>query len=414
MEDVLLDVKNVSKRYALHEQRSSSIKELIVRKLSGKKNKHKEFIALNDVSFQLKKGEALGIIGKNGAGKSTLLKILSGITPLTGGEVNFYGKAVSILDVGAGFHPELTGRENVYLSAPLYHYSPREIDGRFNDIVTFSGIGNFIDVPVKNYSAGMYLRLAFSIIAFLEADIYLIDEVINVGDANFQNKCKNRLQELITAGKSLLISSHNLNEILSLCNRIALLENGQIVETGGTEVIQKYLSQSLPHYYHFTKGNFYSMEEIPSMTKNMQGIKLLHWGLSELTETTNGISISSPLKIFIEIKLETIHHTAIRLKFFDSTGVMVFSCTTLNQQTELAQPGNYRIEFTIPANIFNERMYHADITIGNSKTLEVLFRADKFLTFKMANEVDEENTSRQRDSLQGIVKPLITTAIYKQ
>lgn len=413
MDDFLLEVKNVSKQFALHEHGKSNLKELIAYALSGKKNNNKIFIALDHVSFQLKKGEALGIIGKNGAGKSTLLKILSGVTSPNEGEVNFYGKAVSILDVGAGFHPELTGRENIYLSAPLYNYSRKEIDTKFNDIVDFSGIENFIDEPVKNYSAGMYLRLAFSIIAFLEADIYLLDEVINVGDANFQNKCKIRLQELLSAGKSLLISSHNLNEILSLCNRIVLLENGRIIETGGTEVIQKYLSQSLPHYSGFTHENFFSLEEIPGAAKNLKGISLLGWGLSEFIEAANGINISSPLKIYLEIQLEKTDHYAIRLKFFDSTGVMAFGCSTLNQLAELKQAGNYRVEFTIPANILNERMYHADITVGNSSTQEVLWRADKFLTFKMANESNGENSPFQRDSLQGIVKPAIATSIFK-
>ena len=246
MDEPVLEVKHVSKTFRLHSAHADTIKGALSGFFSPAQRKANTFVALNDISFNVYKGEALGIIGENGAGKSTLLRVLAGIIPPDTGEINFYGHAVSILEVGTGFNPELTGSENIYLSASLYHFTRKKIEERFDEIVAFSGIGKFIDQPVKAYSSGMYLRLAFSILTCLDADIYLIDEVINVGDANFQTKCKKRMEDLIAQGKTLLIASHNMNEIVTLCGRIISLEKGSIVQSGSLEVIQKYMTQTLP------------------------------------------------------------------------------------------------------------------------------------------------------------------------
>lgn len=178
-----------------------------------------EHWALKDVSFEIKKGESVGIIGPNGSGKSTLLKILAGVTKPTSGKVEIRGKVASILDIGAGFHPELSGRENVYLNGQIHGFSKKEIEAKFDEIVAFSGIEKFIDEPVKNYSNGMYLRLAFSIMAHLDFDVYLFDEVLSVGDAEFQNKCIERITEITKHQKTVVVVYHNLIFADKIVNR---------------------------------------------------------------------------------------------------------------------------------------------------------------------------------------------------
>ena len=189
--------------------------------LKGKKNPKRETtVALNDLSFEVEKGSSLGIIGKNGSGKSTLLKILSGVTSPSSGKITMRGRRLSILEIGTGFHPDLTGRENVYLNGALNGLPRQEVDVIFDDIVDFSEIGDFIDSPVKNYSSGMYLRLAFGIIAHLDADILLLDEVIAVGDAAFQIKCMEKVREMCRQDRTVIIASHSTNELLSICNQV--------------------------------------------------------------------------------------------------------------------------------------------------------------------------------------------------
>ena len=199
--------------------------------------------ALRDVSFEVKRGEALGIIGKNGAGKSTLLKILSKITHPTNGRAEFKGKISSLLEVGTGFHQELTGKENVYLNGTILGMKKKEVDSKFDEIVNFSGVEKFIDTPVKRYSSGMKVRLAFSVAAHLEPEILIIDEVLAVGDVEFQNKCLNKMQNLSGHGRTVLFVSHNLPAIQSLCTRAILLRHGQLVyDSLPDEVVMNYLS----------------------------------------------------------------------------------------------------------------------------------------------------------------------------
>lgn len=202
------------------------------------------FQALDDVSFEIAKGSVVGIIGKNGAGKSTLLKVLSRITAPTSGLIRMKGRVASLLEVGTGFHPELTGRENVYLNGAILGMSRREVAQKFEQIVEFAEIGDFIDTPVKRYSSGMYVRLAFSVAAHLEPEILLIDEVLAVGDANFQKKCMGRMQEVGKEGRTILFVSHNMTAISSICSRTIHIHDGRIEafdETG--QVIQNYLAK---------------------------------------------------------------------------------------------------------------------------------------------------------------------------
>ncbi|MCK5320471.1 ABC transporter ATP-binding protein [Candidatus Parcubacteria bacterium] len=240
----IIEVKNISKKYniARHQGGYVAMRDILTniakkpfsfiknkaKKLVGKAGKE-EFWALKNISFSVEKGEAIGIIGANGAGKSTLLKVLSEITPPTTGEININGRLSSLLEVGTGFHPELSGRENIFLNGAILGMTKKEISDKFDDIVEFAGINKFIDTPVKRYSSGMYVRLAFSVAAHTEPDILLVDEVLAVGDANFQKKCLGKMDEVTKKnGRTILFVSHNMDAILKLCSRCILLKNGKI------------------------------------------------------------------------------------------------------------------------------------------------------------------------------------------
>jgi lipopolysaccharide transport system ATP-binding protein len=202
-----------------------------------------EFWALKDVSFEVKRGEVFGIIGRNGAGKSTLLKILSRITEPSEGRVTIAGRVASLLEVGTGFHPELTGRENIYLNGAILGMSRAEIRRKFDEIVDFSGVEKFIDTPVKRYSSGMYVRLAFSVAAHLEPEILVVDEVLAVGDAEFQKKCVGKMEGIARAGRTVVFVSHNMAAVLSLCSKAFLFDSGELIEEGSAQqVVQNYLT----------------------------------------------------------------------------------------------------------------------------------------------------------------------------
>ncbi len=254
MSDVVISVENLSKSYLIGhdgpQERYHSLRDTIVR--HGKNYVRKavdmargrqiiqgdsveEFWALKDVSFEVKRGEVLGIIGRNGAGKSTLLKILSRITEPTSGRVVLDGRVASLLEVGTGFHPELTGRENIFLNGAILGMSKVEIRQKFDEIVEFAGVEKFLDTPVKRYSSGMYVRLAFAVAAHLEPEILIIDEVLAVGDAEFQKKCLGKMQEVAKGGRTVLFVSHNLGQVRALCTKAALLDSGTIKFLGTPE-----------------------------------------------------------------------------------------------------------------------------------------------------------------------------------
>jgi ABC-type polysaccharide/polyol phosphate transport system ATPase subunit len=245
----VIDVDRVSKKYLLGEyQPGGSIRESMsgaLRRLlrAEPRGPRDEIWSLRDVSLHVSEGEAVGIIGRNGAGKSTLLKILSRITEPTSGTSRTRGRITALLEVGTGFHPELTGRENVYLNGAILGMSRKQTDRRFDEIVTFAGVERFIDTPVKRYSSGMYLRLAFSVAAHLEPDILVIDEVLAVGDAEFQARCLGRMEMAEREGRTVIFVSHNLDAIARLCSRAIWLEQGRIAAEGATgECVEAYLS----------------------------------------------------------------------------------------------------------------------------------------------------------------------------
>ena len=231
---LLLSVKNLSKVYKLNKAEMNSFRETFRSIFNRQEQIRNEFFALNLASFDLSSGEILGITGPNGAGKSTLLKILSEVTYPTSGEVEIFGRVASMLEIGTGFHPELTGRENVFFNASLLGMNRAETEHKFDQILAFSEIGEFIDTPIKRYSSGMYVRLAFSVAIHTHVDLFLIDEVLAVGDINFQEKCKDKMKELSAAGAGIILVSHNQRMLEEFTSRLLLIEGGEIIFDGNT------------------------------------------------------------------------------------------------------------------------------------------------------------------------------------
>ncbi len=259
MNNSAIKVENIGKKYVIKHAKQESYKtfqDVLINKtkkivalvtpfrksLANEDNTTEDFWALKDINFEVNKGDKIGIIGRNGAGKSTLLKVLSRITEPTTGKIHINGRIASLLEVGTGFHPELTGRENIYLNGAILGMSRSEIKEKFDEIVAFAEVDKFLDTPVKRYSSGMYVRLAFSVAAHLEPEILVVDEVLAVGDVEFQKKCLGKMSEVSKEGRTILFVSHNMAAISNLCNRTILLQDGQISYDGETsKAIQKYM-----------------------------------------------------------------------------------------------------------------------------------------------------------------------------
>ena len=241
----ILEIQNISKKFRInHEQQPYlSLRDSLASIFKDKSSKE-DFWALKDVSFNVMPGDTVGIIGKNGAGKSTLLKILSKITPPTSGKIVSRGRIASLLEVGTGFHPELTGRENIYMNGSILGMRRKEIQKNFDAIVDFSGVEKFLDTPLKHYSSGMQLRLAFAVAAFLENEILIIDEVLAVGDAEFQKKCMGKMEDVSRSGRTVLFVSHNLYALNQLCQKSIILNKGSLIQQGNTEAIISHYLQN--------------------------------------------------------------------------------------------------------------------------------------------------------------------------
>lgn len=245
-DDIAIRVSNLSKNYLIYEAPRDRLKQFILPRLQRMAGQapnqyYREFRALNDVSFEVRKGETVGIVGRNGSGKSTLLQIICGTLTPTGGTVETRGRIAALLELGSGFNPEFTGRENVFLNASVLGLNNEEIDARFNDIAAFADIGEFIEQPVKTYSSGMTMRLAFAVQAVIDPDIFVVDEALAVGDEKFQRKCFARLEELKNRGSSILFVSHSPSSIVELCDRTLLLDHGtRLMYSGAPEAIRAY------------------------------------------------------------------------------------------------------------------------------------------------------------------------------
>ncbi len=236
----IIDVQHVFMKFNLMEEKVDTLKEYIVKLIKGKLF-YSEFVALNDVSFQIEKGDILGIVGFNGAGKSTMLKILAGVLKPTNGKVIVNGSVAPLIEVGAGFDPELTAKENIFLNGAILGHSRKFLQQHFDEIIDFAELRTFVNVPVKNFSSGMYARLGFAIATVVKPDILIVDEVLSVGDYRFQEKCEKRIQEMINGGTTIIIVSHDINMIERLCNKVLWLDHGVKRNFGNTvEVCESY------------------------------------------------------------------------------------------------------------------------------------------------------------------------------
>ena len=234
--ELMIRVSDVSMRFRMEEDRSASLKETVT-KLLSRKLKFKEFYALHDVSFDVHKGDVLGIIGRNGAGKSTILKIISGIMKPTTGEVERFGNIVPMLELGSGFDMDLSGRENIFLNGAILGYDKQFLYDKYDEILDFSELHDFIEMPLRNYSSGMIMRLAFSIATVVEPEILIVDEILAVGDINFQQKSRARMMDLMSGGTTVLFVSHDMNQVREMCNRVIWLDGGTVRMSGTAEEV---------------------------------------------------------------------------------------------------------------------------------------------------------------------------------
>lgn len=314
--------------------------------------------ALKDVSFEVKKGEILGIIGKNGAGKSTLLKILSRITEPTDGEARIRGRVGSLLEVGTGFHPELTGRENVYLNGAILGMTRSEIKRKFDEIVDFAEVGKFLDTPVKRYSSGMYVRLAFAVAAHLEPEILIVDEVLAVGDAQFQKKCLGKMGDVAKEGRTVLFVSHNMQAVSTLTSKCLVMSTGKILFAGNTsEAISKYLSEGRSeNSYYTTKPS----KEKPSITK-----------VKVVTSLPNNTQVNGdPMEIQIEVNTPySVGGAAVAFQAMNSLNVPILHLWVFDSERAFCrEQGTYRLVCKIPKTHLYMEKYHLTVHFGDSAT----------------------------------------------
>jgi lipopolysaccharide transport system ATP-binding protein len=315
-----------------------------------------EFWALNGVSFEIRRGDRVGIIGRNGAGKSTLLKILSRITEPTKGRVTISGRASSLLEVGTGFHTELSGRENIFLNGAILGMTQREIQRKFDEIVSFAGVEKFLDTPVKRYSSGMYVRLAFAVAAHLESDIVIIDEVLAVGDAQFQKKCLGKMEEIGREGRTVLFVSHNMAMISSLCEKAILLENGTVRAEGATEqVILSYAAagENSPAAVNYRN----SARVVGDEHAQLLAADIRNSGGLAVAE----VNIDKPFSVRMDYRITSRSDRVFvpNFHFYRGDGSCAFVANAAG--ADCRSPGDYSAECRIPANFLNDGLYSVSL-----------------------------------------------------
>ena len=385
MSDRVIRVENLGKKYIIgHQHQSGSLRDAISTSASSLKRKlltpfgkqkkitnpvSEEFWALKEVSFDVKQGEVVGIIGRNGAGKSTLLKILSRITEPTKGRICIRGRVASLLEVGTGFHPELTGRENIYLNGAILGMSKREIKGKFDEIVDFSGIEKFVDTPVKRYSSGMYVRLAFAVAAHLEPEILIVDEVLAVGDYEFQKKCLGKMGDVAQEGRTVLLVSHNMPSVVNLCQRGLLLKAGSVViDSQAAEVVKHYIAtvQSVGGEVVWNDLN----EAPGNGIVRLQAVRILQEGIEG---PTADVDIAKAVLIeitYYNFKEGALLYSGLWLK--DRLGTPVLASSnhkfiSLTEDNWYGHPhpiGLYKSVCCIPANFLNDDRYSVTAIVG--------------------------------------------------
>ena len=399
----ILEIQNISKRFSInHEQQPYlSMRESLANIFKSTTSKE-DFWALKDVSFNVEVGDTIGIVGKNGAGKSTLLKVLSKITPPSSGKIISRGRIASLLEVGTGFHPELSGRENIFMNGSILGMRKAEILRNFDSIVDFAGVSKFIDTPLKHYSSGMQLRLAFAVAAFLENEILIIDEVLAVGDAEFQKKCMGKMGDISQSGRTILFVSHNMTALESLCNKAILLQNGTVKSSGKTkQIIQEHLEtsaigeriydakfpQKKAKANEFIEIVYASVENATSLNKN------------DLVDITNEIDIR--IKVINKTKEDII---TVGFDLLTIKGDVVFgsgdkfSCK-IGKETELV--------CRIPGNFLNDDAYQV-YAYFLTESMSMLFFDKELLTFEIK---DIQRETGYLGKVNGFVRPKLKWTI---
>ncbi|MFN5923597.1 MAG: polysaccharide ABC transporter ATP-binding protein, partial [Pseudanabaena sp.] len=404
MSETVIRVENLSKKYIIgHErERYTALRDVIangIKSIGKRFSKHEyidpnieEFWALKDISFEIKQGDRVGIIGRNGAGKSTLLKILSRITEPTTGKISIKGRVASLLEVGTGFHPELTGRENIYLNGAILGMDRTEIKRKFDEIVTFAEIEKFLDTPVKRYSSGMYVRLAFAVAAHLEPEILIVDEVLAVGDAQFQKKCLGKMEDVGKEGRTIIFVSHNIVAIRTLCSTAMLLKTGKVVISGNSsDCLKIYEAENIKN-----QGSVWKRSE---ESKN---------GTLVITQITTALIGSQPnqvLELDLQLKSLNKHKSAfLAIDILDSTGTAIMQAIPcyenfLHYQKELHL---LRINIQLPPLIPGEYLVSVWVGSHNSETMDWIKEAVLF----EINESPIKNRSYPHSSDHGYIVPI--------
>ena len=390
MSDFVIRAEGLTKQYKIMaaKSRHDSLKDLIAgsaksvfRKSGGHPSNKVTFWALRDVSFEVKQGEIIGLIGRNGAGKSTLLKILSRITAPTAGRAEISGRIGSLLEVGTGFDYELSGRENVFLSGAILGMRKEEIQRKFDEIVAFAEVEKFIDTPVKRYSSGMYLRLAFAVAAHLESEILLVDEVLAVGDASFQKKCLGKMGDVAGSGRTVLLVSHNMGAITSLCRKAMLLENGYLQSFGNAEdVVAGYLNLGAEKYGEAVFPA--DLQKVPgSEYVRLIAVRIRN-GNGQVTS-----SLDTRLPFVIEIEYRILRMASnlrigFRLLGHDGRGVLTsMDADVINVETDRT-PGTYVNRCTIPGNFLNYGQYYIS-ACSDFPMVQSHFDLEQVLSFRI-------------------------------
>jgi lipopolysaccharide transport system ATP-binding protein len=393
MSDLAIRAQDVSKLYRIGQRRPhDTLRDLLSEGITAPLRRHgrsssddNQLWALRGVSFEVRHGEVIGIVGDNGAGKSTLLKILSRITEPTDGRVEIYGRLGSLLEVGTGFDPELSGRENVYLNGAILGMKRDEIRRRFDEIVEFAEIGKFIDTPVKRYSSGMYMRLAFAVAAHLESDILIVDEVLAVGDASFQRKCLGKIGSAAQTGRTVLFVSHSLLTVEDLCDRVIWLDHGRIFDQGEAKaVVSSYLQTTLSS----------QTEKVWSATSTAPGsedVRLLRACVRPVGGTpTDVITVRTSLELQFEYRhMRPGRQLGLGFALFNEQGILLFTSGENfgPEDHALGIPtGDYRSVCHVPADLLNDGMHRVSIYV--TKNEQTVVQHDDVLVFDVQDAVD--------------------------
>ncbi len=392
----IIKVENLSKQYRLGVGRVpyETLRESLIRAVRapfGQLRRNGDapentIWALNGVSFHVRPGEVVGIIGGNGAGKSTLLKILSRITEPTAGGVDLYGRVGSLLEVGTGFHPELSGRENIYLNGAILGMRRDEIERKFDEIVAFAEVGKFLDTPVKHYSSGMYMRLAFSVAAHLEMEILLVDEVLAVGDAAFQKKCLNKMGDVARQGRTVLFVSHNLVAVQGLCSRAIWIQQGVVRQDGvATDVVSSYLRTS------FSSATEQIWDD-PTAAPGNEKVRLRRACVRPANgHSSEPITVHTPVVMEFEYwNLEPDARLNLSLVVYNEDNIPIFNTGPADEPVWQGRPfpaGLFRSACYIPGDLLNDGTHRVELYVIRDQSV-VIYRQDELLFFEVRDSVD--------------------------